>query len=97
MTLDLDLIRFLANREIANRRRRGLPIPPAIPRLLWQLDVAADGQSDETGSPTWITTTELAKELQCSERNARRLAPRLKGRKVGTHWLIPLDSIQETA
>ncbi len=44
-----------------------------------------------------MTTTEVAAQLGCSTRTARRLAPRLGGHRVGTVWLIPRDSLEEMA
>jgi hypothetical protein len=53
------------------------------------IEVAVDSH---TG---YVTTTAVAELLGCTPRHARRLAGRLGGRKHGTVWIVPLDSLPE--
>ena len=90
--LDPDLVRTIlaiddAGREYANRR------------VLGALAASADGtpgipQTDESARTDLLTTTEVARRLECSTRNVRALAERgaLPGRRVNRTWLFdPVD------
>ena len=61
--------------------------------------MAATGQTDTDaegdGHHGFMSTTEAATVLGCSERQARRLARDLGGRRVGGRWLVARDAVLE--
>ncbi|WP_329220281.1 helix-turn-helix domain-containing protein [Streptomyces microflavus] len=75
-------------------------VSPSVVGLLWALAEAADRVEVEEGSgpgtpaerpvSVEISTAAAARELGCSESYVRRLARagRLRGRKVGSVWLV---------
>jgi hypothetical protein len=89
------------------RRHNGLPSSATQTVLACALNTAAmsaGGQSDVRKTeilqaiprqqPT-VTINEAAQQLGLSDRQTRRLAPQLGGRKIGGHWLLDQDSITE--
>jgi hypothetical protein len=79
-------------------RRNGLPAS-AYGQLIEALTaaLAADGRKTVASQPEptqWLTTTQVARELHCSQRQARRIAARC-GHRVGGRWVIPADALQE--
>jgi len=42
-----------------------------------------------------VTIEDAARQLALSERQVRRLAPKLNGRKINGQWLIDQDAINE--
>lgn len=93
----------------ASRRRNGLPPAGRLADLAGacQRAMAAPGHTDvreragdEAGPidvelTERVTTTQAAELLAKSERQLRRLAPRLGGRKVGGTWYLDLDAIAQ--
>lgn len=85
------------------RQRNGLPPVRAWERLgaLLAAPGHADTPTEPAGQPESMTTREAAQLLQCSERTARRLAPRLGGQNIGGRWLLDrlavLDHIEGDA
>lgn len=90
---ELLAIAFLVN----HHRARRLPVPHRVGLLAQRVDhelhCAASGTAEPSPEPQWIGTTEAAQRLGCSERWARKLAPRLGGRQISGRWLIPTDRI----
>ncbi|MPM56430.1 hypothetical protein SDC9_103233 [bioreactor metagenome] len=81
------------------RARNGLPVSRDLAALAAAL--AATGQSDSPGQPEddtdFIAVSAAADLLGASERTARRLAPRLGGRKIGGRWLVDRQAVAEHA
>lgn len=81
------------------RARNGLPVSRDLAALAAAL--AATGQSDSPGQPEddtdFIAVSAAADLLGASERTARRLAPRLGGRKIGGRWLVDRQAVVEHA
>lgn len=75
------------------------PVPPAADRLAQHLEqalgaLATNGQADGAAQPHWLTTRQVAQQLGCSDRTARRIATRI-GHRIGRDWLIPADAVRE--
>ncbi|MFX1757245.1 helix-turn-helix domain-containing protein [Rhodococcus sp. As11] len=84
--------------QVAQRARQRNGLPPS--RALAALASAAGQQDTEPASaletePEWITTEEAARMLGISDRQARRLAPRLGGRLTGGRWLLDRRAVTE--
>ena len=90
------------------RRRNGSPESPAYTALLSAIATAlsAAGRTDTPQQPVLpcsateldpdtISTEEAARMLGCSPRQARRLAPKLGGRRIGGHWRIDSHTLRE--
>lgn len=85
------------------RQRSGLPLS-AHHHALLDAVATATGQPDTTSghdrdpwvheAPT-VTVAEAASRLGVSERTARRMAPRLGGRRIGGRWLLDTQAITE--
>lgn len=79
------------------RARNALPPLAALDQLATAL--AAPGQPDTpaepVGDPETVTTDQAAELLNCSTRQARRLAPALGGRLVGGRWLLDRQAVTE--
>lgn len=79
------------------RARNGLPPLADLDQLA--LTLAAWGQPDTADDPAsddeLMTTQAAAELLGCSERTARRLAPRLGGRLIGGHWLLDAQAVHQ--
>ncbi|MGW5289494.1 hypothetical protein [Rhodococcus pyridinivorans] len=95
----IDAVRFAVRVTIAARQRNGQRVPPEITELARQL--AVYGQQD-TASQTmnnagvqadWISTQEVARMLDISNRQARRLAPQLGGTLHAGRWLIDRTAV----
>ncbi len=91
---------------IAERARRssGLPLSHDYAVLAAELHaVSAYGQSDVRDKPDLdsvdvqptVPIEQAARELNCSRRQARRLAPALGGKLVGGRWLIDKRALDE--
>jgi hypothetical protein len=70
-------------------------VPPAADRLVDHLQqaMAANGQEPAAVQPHWVSTRQAARQLGCSDRNARRIAEQIGGRRVGRAWIIPADAL----
>ena len=87
---------------LRSRRLSGLPASPVYTELLSAFHTAqsANGQTDDPceviaqSSPT-VPIAEASTRLGVSPRQARRLAPRLGGRRVGGRWLLDEQAIAE--
>jgi hypothetical protein len=101
----LELMRLAVLGAKLRSTRDGIAMPDSTRRLIQALadaagDVAAGGQRDMAEDPdpaSWqvvdgVTTKEVAGMLQLSQRQARRLAPALGGRKVGGVLLVDRDA-----
>ncbi|WP_138999463.1 helix-turn-helix domain-containing protein [Rhodococcus zopfii] len=78
------------------RHRNGLPHN----RTLEELAAAAghtdiDTTTELEAEPEYITTEEAAEMLHCSNRQARRLAPKLGGRLTGGRWLLDRHAVTD--
>lgn len=91
---------------IAERARRlnGLPPSTDYAELIDALHAASGvGQTDVRTAPSLpqlpheptVTVRHAAKRLGISERQARRLAAKLGGRKVGNQWRLDEQAIRE--
>lgn len=84
--------------QVAQRARQRNNLPPS--HALAELASAA-GQTDARrvepleDEMEMIATEEAARMLECSSRQARRLAPRLGGRRVGGRWLLDRRAVVE--
>jgi hypothetical protein len=85
---------------LAERRRSldGLPPRADYGQLIEALSsaLAATGHQPVTDRPEreqWVSTKQAARQLGCSERQARRVAARL-GERVGGRWLIPAAALE---
>jgi hypothetical protein len=91
-----------------SRRRNGLPESAPYTDLLAAIGAAlsATGQTDTVLpaelscsatelNPDDLSTEEAATMLNCTPRQARRLAPKLGGRKIGGRWLLDRHAIAE--
>ncbi|WP_373234861.1 hypothetical protein [Mycobacterium marinum] len=100
-TLDvaLDALQFKASRLY---REAGLRPTPAHQRLETALlsamsatGVRADIAGAAAEDDEYITTTELADTVGCSQRHARRLADKLDARFIGRQKMIPMRAVQQ--
>ncbi|WP_434158799.1 hypothetical protein C5142_18240 [Rhodococcus sp. BGS-1C] len=86
-----------------SRRRNGHPESRALIELLEALETAAaPGHSDatqtlagETEPIEWISTEQVAEQLNCSTRNVRRQAPKLGGQLINGRWQFDSQAIAE--
>lgn len=106
-----DALRIVASLVVAaqaTRRRNGLPVSRPLAAMARTLEQAmtADGRTavrdepdDQSGVvaiPQRVVTTKEASELlEKSERQLRRLAPLLGGRKLGGVWYLDLDALED--
>ena len=79
------------------RRRNGLPPLASLARLHAALTAPghADTPDEPPGEADTVTTRDAAALLRCSERTARRLAPKLGGRNIGGRWLLDRHAVAE--
>ena len=83
------------------RRRNGLPPVASLANLAAIFDSALspgghlDTVGDETEQPDYMTTTEAAALLDCTERTVRRQAGELGGRKLGGRWFVDRQAVAE--
>ncbi|MFC9833186.1 hypothetical protein ACFVKB_05070 [Rhodococcus sp. NPDC127530] len=98
----VEALRYAVVVAVTSRHRNGLRVPAHLAELAAEL--ADSGQSDgkalgnsNTGTRTteWITTEEAARMLNCSNRQARRLAPQLDGRLSGGRWVLDRQAVQD--
>lgn len=89
---------------IRSRQRNGLPTSRHHAALAQALADAINAESDTGHSDVrepqpahheWMTVTDAAHTLGLSERQVRRLAPRLGGRKTGRQWLLDTQAVRE--
>lgn len=97
MTLDTADIRMALHvvgyyRSIYESIKR--PVPPEAARLEDHLQQALSVHGQESVAPqvNWMTTREVARRCNCSERNARRIAQSV-GKKVGRQWMVSADAL----
>lgn len=99
----VDAARYAAAVAIRARHRNGMSASRDLERLYNATTMSATGQTDlepsldadDDGVTEWATTEEAATLLGCSARHARRLAPRLGGRRAGRGWLIDRQALTE--
>ena len=88
----------LAQRD---RARNGLPRSRDLDQLAAAVAQAADGQPDSPEQievqADYISCSEAASILGCSERSVRRWAPGLGGQLVGGRWLVDRQAVVEHA
>jgi len=101
MTSPLDLTDLKTARAAVAYYMRGhqlvrKPVPPAAVRLAAHLEQAMslNGPGVVVPQPHWMTTTEAATRLGCTQRHARRIAQQI-GYRVGRQWLIDPDALPE--
>ena len=101
---DLDLLRYAVERAQWARARNGLSPSQRLDSLAALIEtVAANGHTDiatepadEAGTSAWLMDMpEVARLLGCSIRHARRLAPKLGGRKIAGRWLADRLAVAE--
>lgn len=94
--IDLQTARAAVNYYMRGHQLVHRPIPPAAVRLAAHLEraMSANGPGVVVPQPHWITTTEVATRLGCTQRHARRIAQRI-GHRVGRQWLIDPDALPE--
>lgn len=87
--------------QIRVRQRNGLPTSGELAQIREVL-MSVAGHSDLGETPSGASSVapdvgieEAAKMLGTSERHARRLAPRLGGKRIGGRWLLDRDAIIE--
>ncbi len=77
---------------LRHHRDRRLPIPAEVAHLermvKYELRCAATGTGDSDDTAEWISTTEYAARMGCSERHARNLARQSGARKIAGRWII---------
>lgn len=94
----LDLLRYAVAVTQRSRLRNGQPQLKALDLLA---AAAAAGHAAAVEVPTehagaeLISTDEAAKQIGCSTRTARRLAPRLGGRRQGGRWFLDQQAVVE--
>ncbi len=90
-------VQYLAERQ----RRKHLSYPRQWDELAAALSAAmSDRPRADTAEPAalqadYMTTDELAAQLGCSPRQARRYAPRLDGQRIGGTWRIPVSAVTD--
>ena len=92
----LEAARYACRVAVSARIRHGLHIPPTLAELHAQL--SGDGHTDsgaDTSAEDWITTSEAAHILGCTQRTIRRIAPQLDGRRTPGGWLIPRSAVTQ--
>ncbi|CAL8980360.1 hypothetical protein PROP_03139 [Propionicimonas sp. T2.31MG-18] len=97
VTRTLEAVRF------AQQYRRQIGLSPSVAWARLEIvlgeGVAERGQTDSPNSPIqdagFVDIATAAQMLECSERTARRLAPRLGGRKQAGVWLVDSTAIRE--
>ena len=81
------------------RSRNGLPRSRDLDRLAAAVAQAAGGQPDSPEQievqADYISCSEAASILGCSERSVRRWAPGLGGQLVGGRWLVDRQAVLE--
>ena len=84
-----------------DRARNGLPRSRDLDRLAAAVAQAAGGQPDNPEQvevqADYISCSEAASILGCSERSVRRWAPGLGGQLVGGRWLVDRQAVVEHA
>ena len=82
-----------------DRARNGLPRSRDLDRLAAAVTRAAGGQPDSPEQievqADYISCSEAASILGCSERSVRRWAPGLGGQLVGGRWLVDRQAVLE--
>ena len=93
----LALVAYAVDTTQRARARNGLPPLAGLVSLRALVTPAGHGDnpSDPEGEPELVTTREAAELLRCSERTARRLAPKLGGRNIGGRWLLDRHAVAE--
>ena len=81
----LELAKALAEAMSANASARGRSV----------IDKAELLQAITEQERLTVTIEDAARQLALSERQVRRLAPKLNGRKINGQWLIDQDAINE--
>lgn len=97
----IDTVRYAVRVTIAARQRNGQRVPPEIVELARELavfgqrDTGIETTNNSGAQPDWISTTEAAQMLNCSYRQARRLAPDLGGTMRAGRWLISRTAVAD--
>ncbi|MBB3038979.1 DNA-binding protein [Hoyosella altamirensis] len=95
---DLNTLRYAIEVAIRARKRNGLPASPTLTRLLHLTSGHTDDRKppgDETTPHDPIPLAAAAEQLGVSARHARRLAPRIGGRKVKGRWTVDRHALAE--
>ena len=94
---DIDAALYAVEAAQRSRQRNGLSPLRSLARL--HIALTASGHPDtppaEPAQTETMTTVEAAQLLKCSERTARRLAPKLGGRNIGGRWLLDRQAVFE--
>lgn len=84
-----------------DRARNGLPRSRDLDQLAAAVAQAAGGQPDSpeqvSAQADYVSCSEAASILGCSERSVRRWAPGLGGQLVGGRWLVDRQAVAEHA
>lgn len=98
---NLEVIVYAVRVAQRDRARNGLPRSRDLDQLAAAVAQAAGGQSDSCEQvevqADYISCSEAASILGCSERSVRRWAPGLGGQLVGGRWLVDRQAVVEHA
>jgi hypothetical protein len=73
----------------------GQPADLAIVRALNALAMSASGRDSVAVEQDWISTQQAAQMLGLSDRQIRRRATELGGRKAGNTWVFPKGQVSD--
>ncbi len=94
----LELVRYAVETTVRVRRVNGLPPSLGLQQLADALAVPGqpDSPDESPRDPGFeVDCHEASRMLGVSERTARRLAPKLGGRRVGGRWLLDRQAIRD--
>ena len=98
---NLEVIVYAVRVAQRDRARNGLPRSRDLDQLAAAVAQAAGGQPDSPEQvevqADYISCSEAASILGCSERSVRRWAPGLGGQLVGGRWLVDRQAVLEHA
>lgn len=100
---DLLLVKLSMHARVRARRQNGLAtldMGDALAAVEAALALSDKGSPDVPPEPIsedsvqWIGSSHAAAILGCTQRNVRRIARSLDGRRAGRAWVFPEDSVQ---
>ena len=98
---NLEVIVYAVRVAQRDRARNGLPRSRDLDQLATAVAQAAGGQPDSpeqvSAQADYVSCSEAASILGCSERSVRRWAPGLGGQLVGGRWLVDRQAVAEHA
>ena len=96
---EVEVIGYAIRVAQRDRARNGLPRSRDLDQLAAAVAQAAGGQPDNPEQvevqADYISCSEAASILGCSERSVRRWAPGLGGQLVGGRWLVDRQAVLE--